>query len=94
MSKRYMGNETITSRSQLIRYLQDNYIDGAGNNVTETTATKLVANADEEKIDKAITVYRSNVEYVGDEIIKDADAPFTWVEAEEEDYEEEEEDDD
>lgn len=94
MSKRYMGGEQITSRSQLIRYLQENYVDAAGNAVTEATAIKLVADSDQDKIDKATNVFRSHVDYVGDEIMKDSKAPFTWLEADEEDYEEEDDEED
>jgi hypothetical protein len=87
MSKRYYGREDITSRSQVVRYLIENYVDTDLNPISEEDAMAAVV-AEKEQVDKAIQVFRSHVSYVGDQI----GSARGWTELEEDDDEDEDED--
>jgi hypothetical protein len=94
MSKRYMGNEECTSPNQVVRYLTENFQSNEdGTLMPEDVARGLVQGASEE-IMRAITVFRSHVDYVGDDVVNKAKAPYNWIDADEEDYEEDEDEDD
>jgi len=67
VSKRYYGDEDTTSRSQVVRYLMENYVHADGKPVSEEDAMTAVTEA-KEALDKAINVFRSHVSYVGDQI--------------------------
>lgn len=93
MSKRYYGREEVTSHSQVVRYLQENWVDGNGEPIPEDTAMKLVID-NEKMIKDAINVFRSMVYYCGDQI---GAAQIGWTELEEDpdddpDYEDEDDD--
>ena len=90
---RYMGNETAISPLQVIKYLQENYVDPEGDPMTESVARE-IAEQSADEITRGITVFKSNVEYLGDEAIKKAKVEncYLWLETDE--YEEVEEEDD
>lgn len=67
---RYLGNEPCTSKSQVVRYLTENYADADGQPMPAETAQQ-IADAGAEQIAKGIGVFRSNVYYLGDEAVKD-----------------------
>ena len=66
---RYLGMETCTSPSQVVRYLTENYTDKEGSPMLRAAATEIVA-AGAAQVQRGIDVFRSNVEYLGDEAIK------------------------
>jgi hypothetical protein len=87
---RYLGNEVTTSRSQVIRYLTENYTDASGKPVTEADA-KAACEAHKDEINRAISPFMSNVYYPGDKI----SAAMGWTELpdpaeEDEDYDDNE----
>jgi hypothetical protein len=85
MSKRYYGRETITSRSQVIRYLIENYVDSDQNPISEEAAMAACLEHKKE-IDDGINPFRSNVHYVGDQI----GSAMGWIELEEDEEDEDE----
>lgn len=90
MTTRYLGDEPCTSPSQVVRYLTDNYTDAAG--PISEDAAQAVVDAEREQIMKGITVFRSNVYYIGDEAVKNAGVG--WTEIDEPEYDDGDEDDD
>lgn len=89
MSNRYYGSEPITSQSQVIRYLTENYVDEADDPVTEAMAMEGILE-NQKMVTDAINVFKSNVYYVGDQIGE----AKGWIELEQEEDDEDEEEDD
>jgi hypothetical protein len=89
MSKRYLGGETVTSHSQVIRYLMENYYNGSEQPVTEAEAIDAVT-VHRAVVDDAIDPFKSNVWYPGDQI----GSAMGWAELDPEDDEDEEDEDD
>jgi hypothetical protein len=91
MSTRYLGNEPCTSKSQVIRYITENYVTADSQPVSRSAAEILVGHpATADAIAKGITVFRSNVYYLGDEAVKNG-GEYTagWTELPEPDEEDE-----
>lgn len=88
---RYYGNEDTISRSQVVRYLTQNFADEKGNFLPEDLAMQLVVKHTD-IVERGITL-RSHSSYVGDQILenaRDEADEYNWVEA---DDDEEDEDD-
>jgi hypothetical protein len=66
---RYTGTEPCTSPNQVIRYLTENYAGPDGAPMPREAAQQIVT-AGAADISKGITVFRSNVYYLGDEAVK------------------------
>lgn len=66
---RYLGVEPCTNRSQVIEYLEGNYIGDDGKPMPHETAREIVFFA-REQIAKGIQIFRSNVCYLGDEAVQ------------------------
>lgn len=69
MTTRYLGDEPCTSRAQVVHYLADNYQDGNEQPMPLETAQQLVKQG-AQQIKRGISVFRSNVYYLGDEVVK------------------------
>jgi len=79
MTDRYLGNEICTSPDQVVRYLTQNYTDAEGDAMPSMVALDLVT-AGAGDIRRGIEVFRSNVEYLGDEAVKNhGGGTWTWV---------------
>lgn len=65
---RYLGDETCTSVDQVIRYLRENYVDRDGVAMPRAIAADICVKG-RAQLDKGITIFRSNVEYLGDEAL-------------------------
>lgn len=68
-NSRYTGEEPCTSRSQVVRYLEQNYQDSNDQPMSRETAQALADQA-AEQITRGIGVFGSNVYYLGDEAVK------------------------
>jgi hypothetical protein len=88
MSKRYLGGEETTSRSQVVRYLMENYYNGSEQPVTEAEAMEAVMEQ-KDMVDKAINPFKSHVYYVGDQI----GSARGWTELDPDDEDEDEDED-
>lgn len=76
---RYLGNEPCTSEDQVIRYLTENYADAEGDAMPRMVALDIVA-AGRAQLTKGITVFGSNVEYLGDEALKNhGEGGWTYI---------------
>ena len=71
MNDRYLGEETCTSVSQVVRYLTENYVDAAGVPMPRAIAAD-IADKGAEQIRRGIEIFRSNVEYLGDEALRNS----------------------
>jgi hypothetical protein len=91
MSKRYLGGETTISRSQVIRYLMENYYNGSEQPVTEAEAMEAVMEH-QKVVDDAISPFKSMVYYAGDQI--GSAKGWTELDPPEDDEDDEDEDDD
>jgi hypothetical protein len=77
MIERYMGMERCTSVSQVVRYLTENYTDGEGVPMPRHVALSIVETG-ADQIRKGMEIFGSNVEYLGDEALKDVPG-WTWI---------------
>jgi hypothetical protein len=69
--ERYLGDERITGRAQVVRYLTANYTHADGAPVSELLAGDACdGTAAKVEIEKAVNVFGSNVYYVGDQIAR------------------------
>jgi hypothetical protein len=82
MSERYTGTEPCTSPGQVVRYLTENYTGPDGQPMPKPVAAEIVA-AGALAIERGITVFRSNVEYLGDEALGDTPG-WTYIPDEDE----------
>jgi hypothetical protein len=71
VSKRYTGMETCTSPEQVIRYLQENYTDKDNVPMPRAIAQDVTVKG-AASIKTGIDVFRSNVEYLGDEALRNS----------------------
>lgn len=71
MNDRYTGYEPCISPDQVVRYLVSNFTDASGVAMPRAVALE-IAQKGSAKISRGILVYRSNVEYLGDEALEDS----------------------
>ena len=83
---RYWGTEPCTSTDLIVRYLMDNYADAQGQPMPFSAAADIVF-LEQEQIRRGIEVFRSNVEYLGDEALKNSGAKgWTFIEGSDDEY--------
>jgi len=79
MSNRYLGMEACTSENQVIRYLTENYADAEGTPMSRAIAADITSKG-AAQIRKGIEIFRSNVEYLGDEALRSSGRTgWTWI---------------